>query len=166
MLDELLEWFNNYFDSCYYVKHDDFPESLFMFYDINYVRQLKLAKLDNNELIKKEITGVCLFEQDWKNDWFICDSEYIWLHLKNNYNFNYNDFKIFIKIILAIYSESNKLTPINNVKYIYNYKRKYKYYTHDIIDFTKAHVLYYTDSEYNVLKEYKRLKPRSMKFNK
>ena len=33
---ETIDWLNNYFDNCYYVKHDNFPESIFMFYDVNY----------------------------------------------------------------------------------------------------------------------------------
>ena len=27
---ELIDWFNNYFYNCYYVKHDDFPESIIL----------------------------------------------------------------------------------------------------------------------------------------
>ena len=40
-IQDAIEWFNELFDNCYYVKHIDYSESVFMFYDINYVRQLK-----------------------------------------------------------------------------------------------------------------------------
>ena len=47
---ELIEWFNNYFYNCYYVKHDDYPESIFMFYDKNYIRKQKLAKIEGKNI--------------------------------------------------------------------------------------------------------------------
>ena len=49
IVKELIEWFNNYYDNCYYVKRDNYPNSIFMYYDVNYVRQLKLAKLEGKE---------------------------------------------------------------------------------------------------------------------
>ena len=93
---ELIDWFNNYFDNCYYVKHNDFPESLFMFYDVNYIRQLKLAQLEGKNIEKSDITGECLFEQDWKYKLFRCDYNLIWSYLRDNYSFNYDDFKSFV----------------------------------------------------------------------
>ena len=94
---ELIDWFNNYYDNCYYVKHNDFPESLFMFYDINYARQLKLAKLEGIDYVEKtEVTGVCLFEQDWKNNWLRCNFDLIWGYLCDNYSYNYDNNMIFL----------------------------------------------------------------------
>ena len=46
--EELINWFNNIFNNCYYVKHNDYPNSLFMYYDLRYVRKLKLNKIGGN----------------------------------------------------------------------------------------------------------------------
>ena len=109
---ELIDWFNNYFDNCYYVKHEDYPESIFMFYDVNYVRQLKLAKLDGKKYVEKtDITGVCLFEQDWKYKWFCCDHDNIWCYLRDKYKYNINDFQSFMMDRLEERSKFNILTP-------------------------------------------------------
>ena len=37
---DLIEWFWDKFNSCYLVKHDDYPESVFMYYDPQYIRKL------------------------------------------------------------------------------------------------------------------------------
>ena len=115
---EMIDWFNNYFYNCYYVKHDDFPESLFMFYDINYARQLKLAKLEGIDYVEKtDITGVCLFEQDWKYKWFCCNYTLIWNYLRDIYSFSYDDFQSFISDRLEEHSKMNVLTPLSNRLY-------------------------------------------------
>ena len=36
-----IEWFWDKFNSCYLVKHDDYPQCIFMFYDPQYIRKLK-----------------------------------------------------------------------------------------------------------------------------
>ena len=116
---EIIEWFNNYYDNCYDVIHEDFPESIFMFYDINYVRQLKLAKLEGKKYVEKtDITGVCLFEQDWKYKLFRCDYNLIWCYFKNNYSFNFTDFQSFITDRLDERSKMNVLTPPTNPKHL------------------------------------------------
>ena len=112
MTKELIDWFSNYFDNCYYVKHEDYPESIFMFYDINYARQLKLAKLEGIDYVEKtEVTGVCLFEQDWKNNFFRCNFIIIYCYLRDNYSFSYDDFQSFIKDRLEEQSKMNILKP-------------------------------------------------------
>ena len=69
-----------------------------MFYDKNYVRQLKLAKLEGKKYVEKtDITGVCLFEQDWKYKLFRCDYNLIWCYLRDNYSFNHDEFDSFIE---------------------------------------------------------------------
>ena len=108
---ELIDWFKNYFDNCYYVKHDEYPESIFMFYDINYVRQKKLAKLEGKNIEKTDITGVCLFEQEWKYNWFGCNYNLIWCYLRDNYSFNHVDFQEFIKYMLEEHTKMSVLTP-------------------------------------------------------
>ena len=112
---EIINWFKNYFDNCYYVKHDDFPESVFMFYDKNYVRQLKLAKLEGRIIEKTDITGVCVFEQEWKNKWFCCNYTLIWDYLRNNYSFSYDDIHSFISDRLEDHTKMNVLTPFSKI---------------------------------------------------
>ena len=109
---ELIGWFNNYFDNCYNVKNDAYPESIFMYYDINYVRQLKIAKLEGKEIpIKIDITGVCIFEQNWNNFTFNCDYGIIWYFLQKNYIDVYYHIRSFIENILIDNSELNGLLP-------------------------------------------------------
>ncbi len=49
--EELSKWFWNKFNSCYPVKHEDFTESIFMFYDEQFLRQRKLYRVLDEELI-------------------------------------------------------------------------------------------------------------------
>lgn len=93
---ELIDWFNNYFDNCYCVKHMEYPNSVFMFYDINYIRQLKLAKLEGRELIKNDVTGVCLFELNYDNKRCYADYETIWIYLRDNFIPKYEEILTFI----------------------------------------------------------------------
>ena len=113
---ELIDWFNNYFNNCYYVKHEDYPETIFMYYDVNYVRQLKLAKLEGKNIEKTDITGICLFQQDWKYKWFRCDYILIWAYFRDNYSDNFTDFKSFITDRLEEHSKMMVLTPANSQK--------------------------------------------------
>ena len=87
--EELSKWFWNKFNSCYPVKHENFPESIFMFYDENFLRQFlrqkKLARVLNEEIVyPKEIVGKCLFELDYKNRFFYYDYDEIWNFLYYN----------------------------------------------------------------------------------
>ena len=109
--DELIVWFWEKFNSCYLVKHDDYPESVFMFYDPQYIRKLKLANISGEKINKTDITGVCLFEQDWKNKKFYCDISEIWLNLYDNYYTNTIEIKQFISDRLEEHSKLSVLTP-------------------------------------------------------
>ena len=98
---ELICWFKNYFYNCYYVKHNDYPDSIFMFYDINYIRKQKLAQLEGADYVEKtDVTGVYLFEQDLRNNYLWC-YDLIWLYLMEHYSNNYDDIESFIKQILV-----------------------------------------------------------------
>jgi hypothetical protein len=41
--EELIKWFWNKFKSCYPVYHEKYPDSIFIFYDEQFLRQKKLA---------------------------------------------------------------------------------------------------------------------------
>lgn len=107
---ELINWFNDIFNNCYYVSHNDMPNSIFMYYDLRYVRKLKLSKLENKVYLpQKKISGECLFEQDWKNKYLWCDYNNIWKYIADNYSSNYNDIVNFIKERLE--ENTNELVP-------------------------------------------------------
>jgi hypothetical protein len=108
---ELIDWFWEKFNSCYLVKHEDLPESIFMFYDPQYIRKLKLANISGEKINKTDITGFCLFQQDWKNNYLYCNFGEIWDHLYYNYSTNYIEINQFIKDRLKEHSKMSVLTP-------------------------------------------------------
>ena len=115
---EIIDWFNNYLDNCYYVKHDDFSKSLFMFYDVNYVRQLKLAKIEGIDSVEKtDVTGICLFELDLRYHNFYCNYELIWTFLRDKYFFDYSKFQTFVRYLLEKHPNYLKLTRKMNMTY-------------------------------------------------
>ena len=110
--EDLSKWFWNKFNSCYYVKHEDYPQSLFMFYNKNFVRQSKLARLIGQEIIyPTKVEGVCLFEQDYKNNYLWCNYDEIWSFFYENYSHKYNEIQSFIKSLLVEHSKLEVLTP-------------------------------------------------------
>jgi hypothetical protein len=110
--EELKDWFWDKFNTCYYVKHDNYPESIFMYYDKNFARQKKLARVLEQEVIyPSKIEGVCLFEQDYKNGWFNCNDSYIWSFFEQNSNYNDIEIRDLIKCWLVEPSKLNVLTP-------------------------------------------------------
>ncbi len=110
--EELISWFNNKFNSCYYVKHEDYPESLFMFYDIQTIRNIKLAKLLGKPCNIIKIKGKCIFEQNYKNKHLYCDYDEIWSVLSNYYK--YYDIQSFINERLLDYDKMNVLIPFTS----------------------------------------------------
>ena len=112
--EELTNWFWNKFNLCYPVTHDDFPNSVFWFYDQNYIRKIKLCKLNNQEItLHNKVTGTCLFEQDLKNQYLWCDNDNIWSFFEQNYNTNYDDIQSIITDILSDTTKLNVYTPSN-----------------------------------------------------
>jgi hypothetical protein len=84
--DELKLWFWNIFNSCYPVKHDDYIDSLFLYYDKLYLRKCALLKLLGKEIIEPNIiNGKCLFILNLKTGFMWCDSYDIWDFLRQNY---------------------------------------------------------------------------------
>lgn len=111
---ELSKWFWDKYNSCYPVIHEDFPDTILMFYDEQFLRQKKLYRVLDKELIyPKEVKGKILFRQDYKNGWFCCDNIEIWLFLYNNYSNNYTDIQLFIKSLLEEHDKlSDKLSAL------------------------------------------------------
>ena len=95
--EELIEWFNNIFNNCYYVTHNDYPDKIFMYYDLRFVRKLKLSNIEKKECLPpKIISGECVFEQDWKNKYLWCKYGVIWKYLEDNYSSKYEYIQQFI----------------------------------------------------------------------
>ena len=112
--EELTIWFWNKFNSCYPVVHDDYPDSIFWFCDPNYIRKIKLCKLNNQKIIlPNKVIGTCLFEQDSKYSCLYCKFDEIWLFFKQNYKDNYDDIQSLIKEILSDTTKLNVYTPGN-----------------------------------------------------
>ncbi|MCK9415977.1 hypothetical protein M0Q97_04885 [Candidatus Dojkabacteria bacterium] len=101
--EELSKWFLNKFNSCYPVIHKDYPEIIFMFYDEQFLRQKKLSRVLDEELIYPstvKVKGKCLFKLDYENGYFHNCNE-IWLFLKDNYlSSKYHDIQDFIQSLL------------------------------------------------------------------
>ena len=118
--EELKIWFWDTFNSCYPAKHDDYPDSIYMIYDINFIRTKKLANILNKDVeYPTMIKGVCLFEQDLKNEWLCCDYDKIWTFFKNNYSGNSQEISDLIKDWLEEHNKLKVLTPMYN--YFENY---------------------------------------------
>jgi hypothetical protein len=110
--EQLKEWFWDKFNSCYYVKHDDYPDSIFMVYDINFIRSKKLANILDKEVeYPTVVNGDCLFRQNYKTNMLWCDRDKIWSFLETNYINNYKLIKELIKGWLEEYAKSNVLKP-------------------------------------------------------
>lgn len=107
---ELKNWFMNKINSCYAVKHIDYPDSIFWFYDENKLRKIKLCNINNEINLNNNVSGVCLFEINLTNYTFYCDYSNIWSYLKMNYSDNYTDIQIFIKSLLNKNNNLNSLT--------------------------------------------------------
>jgi hypothetical protein len=107
--EELKDWFLDKFNSCYSVKHNDYPDSIFMIYDTNYIRKKKLANILNKEVeYPTEIKGDILFEYNY--EYLFCNYNNIWSFFEVNYIDNYLEIKKLIKYWLVDHKKLNMLT--------------------------------------------------------
>jgi len=111
--EELKGWFFEKLYNCYPVKHDNFPDRLFWYYDDKYIRKVKLNKISNKKVYPpNKVSGVCLFEQDLKKLILLCNYNNIWLYLYKNYSDDYSDVQELIKSWLEEESRMNVYTPM------------------------------------------------------
>ena len=111
--EELSNWFWCKLFSCYPVKHDDYPNSIFWFYDEKIVRYIKLCKLNNQKIkLPNKVKGVCLFEQNINAKHLWCDYDEIWSFFEKNYMNEYNNIQLFIKEILSDDTKLNDHIPL------------------------------------------------------
>ena len=110
---ELKEWFFDLYHSCYIVKHEDYPKSDFLYYDIDFIRKRKF-----NEILDKEIeyptkpNGICLFELEWRYNYMWIKYDEIWSVFKTEYQDNYQNIRTLINGWLGEVDKLKVLTPI------------------------------------------------------
>ena len=91
---ELKKWFLEKFNNCYYVVHKDYPRSFFMYYDEMLIRKMKLCKLSGKEFVYPEKpSGVCLFEQDYENEYLYMNYDEIVSFFFQNYSSRWLEIK-------------------------------------------------------------------------
>ena len=107
--EELKNWFWNKFNSCYKVKHRDYPKNTYYFYDEQFVRQKKLSRIVGGQELEypSVVKGTCLFCQELKNGYLYCDYDKIWSFFEDNISPKYGDIQSFIKELLE---EHDKLS--------------------------------------------------------
>jgi hypothetical protein len=111
-IEELREWFFEKLYSCYPVRHDDYSDSIFWYYDEKFVRKIKISKLSGDNIsLPLKVSGICLFEQDLKNKNLFCDYDEIWKIFYDNYSSEYFDIQILIKGWLEDESKMSVYTP-------------------------------------------------------
>ena len=116
--DELKIWFWDKFNSCYILNHSIYPDSIYMIYDINFIRTKKLANILNKEVeYTTEIKGDCLFEQDFNNECLWCNYREIWSFFEQYYSSNYQEISDLIKGWLEEHDKLKVLIP--RIKYIF-----------------------------------------------
>ena len=109
---ELKEWFWNKFNNCYYVVHEDFPQSIFMCYDEKFIRNMKLCKLFGREIVYPKIpSGICLFEQDHKYGYLYMNYDEISLFLYKNYFPNWLEIR---KLVDGWLKETEKINVLTS----------------------------------------------------
>ena len=108
--EQLKIWFWDKFNSCYSVKHDNVPNSIYMYYDINFIRAKKLATILNKDVeYPTEINGVCLFIIDYKK-MIINYTEFTSL-IENTFTINHFEIKRIIYDLIKQYCEDNNIIP-------------------------------------------------------
>jgi hypothetical protein len=133
--EELSEWLLNKFNSCYPVKRAAYPDSIYWIYDEQFIRKLKLSKL-NNKTVKLPINikGILLFEQNKKDKVLFCDYDEIWKFFKDNY---YTDSYIILKNLITDILHNNKnINSYSITQESLDYNLKFTEYTCDEDDFT------------------------------
>jgi hypothetical protein len=113
---ELKEWFWDKFNNCYKVIHIEFPDSIFMFYDINYIRAKKLANILGKELNPPtEINGICLCEISVTYFVIYFDYNEIWSFFEQNYNSDYKEIQKLINSWLKEHDNLKDLTVVGEI---------------------------------------------------
>ena len=110
--EELKEWFLNLYNSCYVVKHDDYPLEEYLYYDENFARTIKMSQILEREVVYPDkVVGKCLFKLDWRNKWIYIDYDEIWKVLGSKLSCGYMEIQILIKTWLNGYNTLKEFKP-------------------------------------------------------
>ena len=116
--EELNIWFRNKFNNCYSVIHEDYPENILMFYDPQFIRQKKMARILGETIeYPEKPSGICLFEQDYKNGWLFLDYGEITSFFYENYSSNWFEIK---ELIYGWLKEDTKLKALTPAKALFS----------------------------------------------
>ena len=112
--EELKTWFFNKYNSCYLAKHEEYTQSIFMYYDPQFIRQKKLCRLTGEQIeYPSKVSGVCLFEQDYKTGYLYMNYENITSFLFENYSYKILDIRVLINGWLKEFDNLKVLTPVH-----------------------------------------------------
>ena len=113
--EQLKNWFLNKFYFCYPVKHEDYPDEIYLFYDKLYLRKCVLLNILGKDIVlPKKVNGECLFYIDFKSNKLWCDSDKIWDFLEYNYTTNFTEVQSLISSWLDVYDELKERTILEN----------------------------------------------------
>lgn len=113
-VEELRSWFFNRLYNCYPVRHADYPDNIFWFYDEKFIRKSKMYKLSNIDIILPNIiSGKCLFEQCTIEKILWCDYSEFWEIFYKNYFSDYNNVQNLILNWLCNSYNSNSFSFLN-----------------------------------------------------
>ena len=93
--EELSNWLVNKFKSCYLIVHNAYPDSIFWCYDENFVRKIKLCKLNNKDIyLPTKFNCTCLCQLNLQKKYLWCDYIEIWKFFENNYTTDFGKIKL------------------------------------------------------------------------
>jgi len=116
--DELVKWFYEKLFSCYPVKHIDYPNSTYWVYDEEFIRKIKISKLNNKSIkFPRNIKGNILFEINNNDNYLYCDYSKIWSYISDNYtntnNDIFNDYTVVEYVIKEVLNDCLKMSTYN-----------------------------------------------------
>ena len=84
--EEAKKFFLEKLEGCYYIKHKDYPDNIFWFYDKNFLRQKKLCNILGKKYIIGDINnGELIFEQNLDSKRLWIKYQEIWSLLEKKY---------------------------------------------------------------------------------
>lgn len=120
---ELRNWFFDKLTNCYSVVYDKYPDNIIYYYDENFIRKCKIAKINNIEIEQPlKPNGICLFDQDLVSECLWCNYDYIWSYFKKHID---DDDKI-KKIIMDWLKNDVNLNNYNVQQYSIRIKNRIK----------------------------------------
>lgn len=120
--EEISNWFQDKLNSCYVIQNSDYKKHLFLTYDKQYIRKLKLGKLNNQKItLPNKPKGICMFTQNLKHNMMYFNYDIIAEIFNNNNIVNYDNIQLIISDVLSK-CDFPKLND-NNVKYKYYFER-------------------------------------------